>query len=1028
MALYLYYYSGATATDIKRWATPKSLQNMADAYTTASPFTLKLNNYASDGSGILPVTVTGGDKILYIDYTDSTHFELLGAGLVMDASGTDAPNNVKGVQTVTCAMPLKDLLRIMEYVPFSPDPTTGYPNDRARVLRLGVIAALPGWDWTSGISATLSVTYPVPPLGEPLTEYNFRSIQDILNDLATDPGQFGDTGYPVPTRRWWIGARLTDPTDPTLGITWVLHYLGAFDIAGAAYELKDRYDVSGVVEAGTKLYNTGAQWHIDSRNMIRDVYIAGPNTEPTLCTWQNPVNVAMGHGHISKIDGTDGTWDAGAISRKRITGGDWEATAIVQEFYLGHHQFQLDDSELIGPANTRQLTLNYYPAASRNTFGTRGWQAALIVRDATGVAVAVWDCRAATCILREHFTLNRQGQGMTFRLTDEDNFYRVENTGSDYALIKRQGGTETSLGTCGVSPLDGDQIKVFALGSQIQVYITRAGVPEGAYNLQVTGQTFNQHATKHGLYGNPAASGTSPQMRFYDFQCTTFFSDDAFGLTTVTAVTSWTDISYGFVKNNNGTLSLNEGGVVVATSDYSYNDKLRVSTMNYFDYSSASLIRMVRWDKLPMGESEWVTLHERTTGVVTLDATHPWYVAFAGSDLGATLNNISLRKEYANRFHADPAVFGTYAGVWPANGLIQSDELDTYIKRQTRADAIFRQSATPRISLNCELPPDLANPSVAPPFNLGERVLVSNRGAQWYNGSVDTRIYLFVTSIQRIETPGHLLSPGYRLTLEDRSFDTDLSGQRHLLKGTMATSKPDSRGVPAQSATDPTVFEWPDPTGDENFGDYMDVQLARVDSGAYANAQIGVQKIAPDATAVQLDKGQLVPGAQYVLRTRNMFNNGTASDWTESSPFVAPGQAPYNRPYSIGEWIGNGTDPIAAGSLDIIPVPESGEIQQWEVSSYDNSDPPVAAPGTIKFDVLHASADAFRQSGVSALTSIAGSDYPTLTTASYADSVKLTGWAKTVKAGDKLMFVVFASPTPTATKVMINLPIKRSDP
>lgn len=1024
MSLYLYHIDGAAvATDIKQWASSRDVQNLSNTYSTSDTATIHFTNYKAGGALIdrpFPIVFNGGDTLLYIDYTNSSTYRILGAGLVMTVSGSDLRDNIKGEQVVTISTPNKSLKRIMESVPFNP---TDYPTDRSRVLQLGVIANLAGWDWTSGISATPSVTYPVPPVGEALTEYELKSIEDILSDLATDPGRPGDTGYPVPTRHWWIESRLTNTSDPSAGVTWVLRYLGFNDITNAAYELKDRLDVITVPEAGTRLYNTGAKWSENWVNVIRDVYVAGPKTDAVPVAWQNAVNVSRGPGYITKVAGADGTWDAGAVSKRPMKSGDWEAVAQVQEFYLVHHTFQQDDADLIGPANTFNLsdplhktqTINYYQDASLNTWGTRSWHAA--PKWPVEVAIAVWECHAATCILREHWTTNRQGLGFVFRLTDEDNYWRVENTGGDYALIKRESGGESTVGTLGVTPADNHEIKIFPLGSQIQVYV------DNALELQVTGQTFNEHATKHGLYINPEAALTSAQARVYDFQCTTFFSDDAFGIGTETNVTDWVDISYGFVKNNNGTLTLNEGGTPVATDDYSYNDKLRVATMQFFDATTASLQRMVVWEKLPMGESEWERLRTLTTGVVAMSDASPWYVQFAGSDLGATLNNISLRKQYANRFHADPALYGVLADVWPANGMISSDELDTYIKRQTRADAIFRQSALPRVSLSCDLPPRTG----APPFNRGERVLVTNHGAGWLDdGVTDTRQTLYVTGIQRIETGGHLLKPSYRLTLESANFDTDLSGQRHLLKSSVNTKKPDNKGTLTQSADDPDSFYWPDPTGDENFGHAVDVQLSMLGTGQ--DTEIPMQQVSPDAAGVRIDRGQLVDGVQYTLKYRTRTNSGLTSDWSESNAFTAPPPTPYDRPYSVGEWIGDGSTVIAAGAYDVVDIPESGEIVQWTVKSTDNSDPPIAFPATIEFDVLHASHDDYQANGVSALASIAGTDFPTLSAASSNGSVKLTGWTTAVKAGDVIMFVVKATPTVTAVKITCSLLIRRGVP
>src|SRR5207253_854844 len=146
-----------------------------------------------------------------------------------------------------------------------------------------------------------------------------------------------------------------------------------------------------------------------------DIYIAGPKTEPTLCTWQHVANVTPGHGHITKQDGENGVWDAGAVSKQRIKGGDWEAITTVQEFYLAHDTFQRPNNRQLLDAN---MGYNWYDIPQDddiigNTLMIEYQRAT--PRLQTGKARLVLYCAAATCILRTHISLNYPGAHMIFR-------------------------------------------------------------------------------------------------------------------------------------------------------------------------------------------------------------------------------------------------------------------------------------------------------------------------------------------------------------------------------------------------------------------------------------------------------------------------------------------------------------------------------------------------------------------------------------------------------------------------------------
>jgi hypothetical protein len=414
-------------------------------------------------------------------------------------------------------------------------------------------------------------------------------------------------------------------------------------------------------------------------------------------------------------------------------------------------------------------------------------------------------------------------------------------------------------------------------------------------------------------------------------------------------------------------------------------------------------------------------------GITYVDKTNPWFVAFAAKEKGATLNNISLRKMYANLFHADPAVYGAAEGQYPANGMLQEQGLDTFVKRQQRADAIFEQSARPRITLKGTTLPTALVPT------LGDVVPTTNEQAGWAATPSDTRPLLTLTEVKRNDEAvipiggGVTTLPTYNFTAADRDYEVDLGGRRHLLDPKQRTKRPDNKGALTQSTTDPTAFEWPEPTGEENFGDRVAVQVARIDSvGGGTNVPQPIGYVNPNESGVQIPAGSLTPGGQYIIRWRSEMEGVPPGDWSESAPFVAPAQAAYQAPYLAIAYIGDGLTAITPGTYHDITLPESGTITGWQIAASELANP-TAAACAVQVDVEWAGAQSFLTVGDAAYINISGTGPPKLSAGTKLDSHDLSAWTgTTVSAGDRLRFSVPASPTPTALRVAVILWLQRA--
>lgn len=88
-------------------------------------------------------------------------------------------------------------------------------------------------------------------------------------------------------------------------------------------------------------------------------------------------------------------------------------------------------------------------------------------------------------------------QGMALRIVDNVNYIGVvNNANTTYVIFRVQANTATALATStGVTPAAGDVLKAVLTGSTINVYLNANATP-----ILTATETFNQTATKHGLY------------------------------------------------------------------------------------------------------------------------------------------------------------------------------------------------------------------------------------------------------------------------------------------------------------------------------------------------------------------------------------------------------------------------------------------------------------------------------------------------------------------------------------------------
>ncbi len=115
------------------------------------------------------------------------------------------------------------------------------------------------------------------------------------------------------------------------------------------------------------------------------------------------------------------------------------------------------------------------------------------------------------------------------------------------------------------------------------------------------------------------------------------------------------------------------------------------------------------------------------------------------------------------------------------------------------------------------------------------------------------------------------------------------------------------------------------------------------------------------------------------------------------------------RHTSIGATFNGGGSAIAANSKQWVYVPYGTTIQSWTIGC--------DASGSIAFDVQM---DTYANFSTS-MTSIAGTDFPTVTTATKAQDLVLTGWGTTaIPAGDYILFKVTSATTVTNCNIVLD--------
>lgn len=140
--------------------------------------------------------------------------------------------------------------------------------------------------------------------------------------------------------------------------------------------------------------------------------------------------------------------------------------------------FDRANSSALGNATTGQVW-----SVIKGSWGISNNQA-YSINGCPAPGYAVIDAGSKNGYVQVSIPVNRQDVRIPFRVQDINNLYWVENVGSAYIVIKSVGGTQTLLTQIsGVTPADGDTIKIELNDSKIVVYINgiaKASIDDGS--------------------------------------------------------------------------------------------------------------------------------------------------------------------------------------------------------------------------------------------------------------------------------------------------------------------------------------------------------------------------------------------------------------------------------------------------------------------------------------------------------------------------------------------------------------------
>jgi hypothetical protein len=448
------------------------------------------------------------------------------------------------------------------------------------------------------------------------------------------------------------------------GATW-------HGLVAVAAQPSARWESFRVAGAGASYWNL--QDTEDATGLFNVVLIAGPPTTPAPAAWDagTTVNATTAAGTVQKVGGTDGAWDAGATTIQQLDGAGGEITWSTDNRLIGQDTFTRPDADFLGGLESGQ---DWQRSNAAYRWGIRGNTAAPVAVGSTGQGVAWVDAGAATCIVECQFSsLVLSASRLILRLTDEDNCLLVLPASSHYELYKRVGGALTLLGSGGTTPTSGDVIKVSLEGSTINVYTPGSVSP----TISVT-ETFNQHATRHGI-GTTSAGAA---CRWAAFTVRQLYAGRTVGLRHGSSVGTLQTPAFGVVFGSDRTAQVTEGGVLKGSPrTYAAGDFWRITAT----YVVLPTLRYeIAYSYRAAGATAWTLWYESATYP---DLVLGWHTDVALLHLGASVTNLTWQPTTANLF-ADIGSISSY-GVRPAGDVVSDNSLDTWNKRAAHAQGYF---------------------------------------------------------------------------------------------------------------------------------------------------------------------------------------------------------------------------------------------------------------------------------------------------------------------------------------------------